>query len=48
MEVGFALEMDDALTIVHAGATDDAVHLVAFSQQELTEIAAVLAGDACD
>ena len=47
MEVGLALEMGDALTIVHAGATDDAVHLVAFGQQELAEIAAVLAGDTC-
>ena len=38
-------DMDDAAAVERGRAADDAVHLVAFLEQELGEIRAVLPGD---
>ena len=48
IDVGILVEMVDALGIEGGGAADDAVDLVAFAEEELGEIRAVLAGDARD
>ena len=48
VEVGVAFQMGDALSVIDRRTADDAVDIVAFFQQELRQIAAVLAGDAGD
>ena len=48
VEVRVTLQMGDALAVIDGGAADDAVDVVALFQQELSQIAAVLAGDAGD
>ena len=48
MEGDAAGQVGDAFEGLGAGAADDAVDLVAFFQQQLGEVAAVLAGDARD
>ena len=48
VEAGVALKMGDPLAVIDRGTADDAVNVVAFFQQELGQIAAVLAGDAGD
>ena len=44
--VGVGVEVVDAVGVEGAGAADDAVDFVAFGEQELGEVGAVLAGDA--
>jgi hypothetical protein len=46
--VRILVEVIDAVRIERAGPADQAVHFVAFIQQELRQIGAVLAGDAGD
>ena len=46
MEVGLSFQVSNSLTEVNAAAPDDAVHIVAFFEQELGEIAAILTGNA--
>ena len=48
VEVRVTLQMGDALAVIDGGAADDAVDVVALFQQELSQIAAVLAGNAGD
>ena len=48
VEVGVAFQMGDALSVIDRRTADDAVDIVAFFQQELRQIAAVLAGDTGD
>ena len=48
VEVRVTLQMGDALAVIDGGTADDAVDVVALFQQELSQIAAVLAGDAGD
>ena len=48
VEVRVTLQMGDALAVIDGGAADNAVDVVALFQQELCQIAAVLAGDAGD
>ena len=43
MEMGGTLEVSDALTEIDATATDGTMDLVAFFQQELSQVTAVLA-----
>ena len=45
---GIAAQMLDARAVEHARAADDAVDGVAFLQQQLRKVGAVLAGDAGD
>ena len=40
--------MIDAASVEGGSATNDAVYLVVFRDQELGKVAAVLPGDACD
>ena len=47
VEVGLTLQMRNALPEVYTGAADDAVHLVALLQKELTQIGTVLSGYTC-
>jgi hypothetical protein len=46
--VRITIEMIDALGVEQRGTTFDAVHVVAFSQQQFGEIGAVLAGNSRD
>ena len=46
MEMGMTLQRGDPLAEIHRGAADDAVDLIAFPEQELGKVGAVLAGDA--
>ena len=48
VEVRVTLQMGDALAVIDGGAADDAVDVVALLQQELSQIAAVLSGNAGD
>ncbi len=48
VEMRVALQMGNALTVIDRRTADDAVDIVAFFQQELRQIAAVLAGDTGD
>ena len=48
VKVGVALQMGDTLAVIDGRTADDAVDIVAFFQQELRQIAAVLAGDTGD
>ena len=48
VEVRVTLQMGDALAVIDGGAADDAVDVVTLFQQELSQIAAVLAGNAGD
>ena len=48
VEVGMAFQVGNALTVVNGRTADDTVDIVAFFQQELCQIAAVLAGHAGD
>ena len=48
VEVGMAFQVGNALTVVNGRTADDTVDIVAFFQQELCQIAAVLAGYAGD
>ncbi|OQC68231.1 MAG: hypothetical protein BWX48_00138 [Verrucomicrobia bacterium ADurb.Bin006] len=46
--VGIGIDRIEPAGVESAGAADDAMDLVAFAQQELSEVRTVLAGDACD
>ena len=48
VEVGVAFQMGDALSVIDRRTADDAVDIVTLFQQELRQIAAVLAGDTGD
>jgi hypothetical protein len=48
LDVRVFVDVVDALGVEQGRAALDAVDLVAFRQQELGQVAAVLAGDACD
>jgi len=44
--VGLTKDVLEARVVVTGGATFDAVHLVAHRQEQLNQVAAILAGDA--
>ena len=46
VEARHALQMGDALAVVHRRAADRTVHIVAFLKQEFGKVRAVLARDA--
>jgi hypothetical protein len=48
VNVRVGIKMIDALRVERAGAADDAVNFVAFPDQKIGQITAVLAGDARD
>ena len=48
VDVRILVKMLDAISVERAGAADDAVHLVAFAQQQFREIRSILSGDAGD
>ena len=48
MEMRTSLQMSDALTEIHRRATDCAVHIITFFQQELGEERTVLTGNTCN
>ena len=48
VNVGILVQMIDMAGIKRRGAADDAVHLGSFCKQELSQVTAVLPGDASD
>ena len=46
--MGTPLQMRDALPVIHRGAADDAVYVIAFFQQKFRQIAAILTGHTGD
>ena len=48
MQLDAAFQVADALEVLGAGPANDAMNLVALFQQQIGEVGAVLASDACN